>query len=60
MFFSRSQDFDSQRNKRATRKFVPTAEEIGGLVSDNTVVLAVGVETIFDIRDPSFVFFFCP
>lgn len=60
MFFSRSQDFDSQRNKRATRKFVPTAEGIGGLVSDNTVVLAVGVETILGIRDPSFVFFFCP
>ena len=52
MFFSRLQDVVSQRDKRASRKFVPTAEGIGGVVSDDIVVMAVCVEIIFDIRDP--------
>ena len=51
-FFSRLQDVDSQRDKRASRKFVPTAEGIGGVVSDDIVVMTVCVEIIFDICDP--------
>jgi len=40
-FFCYVQDFDFQRDQRTTRKFVPTAEGTGGLVSHKIVLIAM-------------------